>query len=74
MFLAFLNFRGGGFLLKWKGHFSFWGSARKDIRAVWRGYGSQAKSFLPPTPSTFCLLASGPKEKASPNKLTEVKK
>ena len=30
-------FRGGGFFLKWKGRFSFWGSARKDIRAVWRG-------------------------------------
>src|SRR3989344_1149521 len=31
-------FRRGGFFLKWKGHFSFWGSARKDIRAVWRGF------------------------------------
>jgi hypothetical protein len=27
MFLAFSYFRGGGFFLKWKGHFSFWGSA-----------------------------------------------
>ena len=27
MFLASLIFRGGGFFLKWKGHFSFWGSA-----------------------------------------------
>src|SRR3989344_5676487 len=34
------DFRGGGFFLKWKGHFSFWGSARKDIRAVWRGFNS----------------------------------
>src|SRR3989344_4791652 len=34
---CFSDFRGGGFFLKWKGHFSFWGSARKDIRAVWRG-------------------------------------
>ena len=32
------DFRGGGFFLKWKGHFSFLGSARKDIRAVWRGF------------------------------------
>jgi len=23
----FFDFRGGGFFLKWKGHFSFWGSA-----------------------------------------------
>jgi len=23
---CFLDFRGGGFFLKWKGHFSFWGS------------------------------------------------
>jgi len=29
MFLAFSDFRGGGFFLKWKGHFSFWGSARE---------------------------------------------
>src|SRR3989344_7917904 len=29
-------FSRGGFFLKWKGHFSFWGSTRKDIRAVWR--------------------------------------
>ena len=42
MFLAFLIFRGGGFFLKWKGHFSFWGSARKDIRAVWRGFNSDS--------------------------------
>jgi len=34
---CFSDFRGGGFFLKRKGHFSFWGSARKDIRAVWRG-------------------------------------
>ncbi|OGZ58326.1 MAG: hypothetical protein A2827_03770 [Candidatus Spechtbacteria bacterium RIFCSPHIGHO2_01_FULL_43_30] len=27
MFLALLIFAGGGFFLKWKGHFSFWGSA-----------------------------------------------
>jgi len=36
------DFRGGGFFLKWKGHFSFWGSARKDIRAVWRGFNSDS--------------------------------
>ena len=24
---CFSDFRGGGFFLKWKGHFSFWGSA-----------------------------------------------
>jgi len=24
---CFFDFRGGGFFLKWKGHFSFWGSA-----------------------------------------------
>jgi len=42
MFLAFLIFRGGGFFLKWKGHFSFWGSARKDIRAVWRGFNTDS--------------------------------
>jgi len=39
------DFRGGGFFLKWKGHSSFWGSARKDIRAVWRGFNSD--SVLP---------------------------
>jgi len=38
MFLAFSDFRGGGLFLKWKGHFSFWGSARKDIRTVWRDF------------------------------------
>src|SRR3989344_3978927 len=36
------DFRGGGFFLKWKGHFSFWGSARKDILAVWRGFNSDS--------------------------------
>src|SRR3990167_10210094 len=36
------DFRGGGFFLKWKGHFSFWGSARKDIRAVWWGFNSDS--------------------------------
>jgi len=26
------DFRGGGFFLKWKGHFSFWGSAFQVFR------------------------------------------
>ena len=42
MFLAFLIFAGVDFFLKWKGHFSFRGSARKDIRAVWRGFNSDS--------------------------------
>jgi hypothetical protein len=29
---CFLVFRGGGFFLKWKGHFSFWGSAFQVFR------------------------------------------
>jgi len=28
----FSDFRGGGFFLKWKGHFSFWGSAFQVFR------------------------------------------
>src|SRR3989344_3283537 len=28
----FSDFRGGGFFLKWKGHFSFWGSALQVFR------------------------------------------
>jgi hypothetical protein len=36
------DFRGSGFFLKWKGHFSFWGSARKDIQAVWWGFNSDS--------------------------------
>jgi len=31
MFLASLYFRGGDFLLVWKGHFSFWCSAQKFL-------------------------------------------
>ena len=42
---CFSDFRGGGFFLKWKGHFSFWCSARKDIRTVWQGFNSD--SVLP---------------------------
>ncbi len=29
---CFSDFRGGGFFLKWKGHFSFWGSAFQVFR------------------------------------------
>ena len=36
MSLASLYFRGGDFLLKWKGHFSFWCSAQKFL-GRWRG-------------------------------------
>jgi hypothetical protein len=48
MSLAFLYFRGGGFLLKWKGHFSFWCSAQKFL-GRWRGFNADevlAKLFF----------------------------
>ena len=54
---CFSDFRGGGFFLKRKGHFSFWGSARKDIRAVWRGFNSD---------SVLQKLFSGEKDLAKP--------
>jgi len=42
MFLAFLIYARPIFSLKGKDIFSFWGSARKDIRAVWRGFNTDS--------------------------------
>jgi hypothetical protein len=42
MFLAFLFFAGVIFSEKEKDIFLFLGSARKDIRAVWRGFNSDS--------------------------------
>src|SRR3989338_2128541 len=39
----FSDFRGGGFFLKWKGHFSFWGSALQVFRQC--GGGSIGTRF-----------------------------
>jgi hypothetical protein len=39
---CFSVFRGGGFFLKWKGHFSFLGFCLPSIQAVWRGFNSDS--------------------------------
>jgi len=49
MFLALLIFAGGGFFLKWKGHFSFWGSALKvsgSVAGLQYGLGKTEKLFF----------------------------
>src|SRR3989338_7796886 len=67
------DFRGGGFFLKWKGHFSFLGSARKNIRAVWRGFNTDVAKqnyFLGRKKILLCLgsfLAGGKWTKSKTN-------
>jgi len=68
MSLAFLFFAGGGFFLKWKGHFSFWGSAFQVFRQCggakcglsfaktifWgKGFGKTSADFC------FCICPRG---------------
>src|SRR3989338_4878966 len=46
---CFSDFRGGGFFLKWKGHFYFWGSALKvsgSVAGLQYGLGKTEKQFF----------------------------
>jgi hypothetical protein len=59
MSLAFSDFRGGDFFLKWKGHFSFWCSAFQVFRQCG---GAKANSVTsrcsapPSLPLAFSIL------------------
>jgi len=63
---CFLHFRGGGFFLKWKGHFSFWcsalqvfgqcGGASDGSRAKMEGF--KWRKFLPARRRTAKKLGS----------------
>ena len=74
MFLAFLIFAGGGFFLKWKGHFSFWGSALQVFgqcggakcglgfakTIFWgKGFGKTSAEFSRPQKGVWGMNAGG---------------
>jgi len=70
------DFRGGGFFLKWKGHFSFWGSAFQVFRqcggASIRTRQNGKTIFLGKKDFPFCLGLFPPAERGLGNECGRV--